>query len=144
MSKSPVSYRRNAARFIRLLMQRDMSMAELAEKTPMDYERVRCFIHDLKAEGVVHICGWRRDSNGRMSIALYALGMGVDATKPKAKTSVERTRKYKQKQDYVPLRKAPTTVRAPISVFDLGSRLCSAPSAAPTHESLKPEPVETA
>lgn len=123
MNKSPVSYRRNAARFIRLLMQRDMSMAELAEKTPMDYERVRCFIRDLKAEGVVHICGWRRDSNNRTSIALYALGIGVDAVKPKAKTDVQRTRKYKQKLDYAPLRKAPTTVRAPNSVFDLGSRL---------------------
>ena len=125
MSKAPqkthhVSYRRNAARFISLLMRGQHSLAELAEKTPMDYERVRCFIHDLKAHGVVHVSAWRRDSRNRASIALYSLGFNLDAPKPSAMTALQRTRKHEAKQEK-PLTKAPKRVRAPSSVFDLGA-----------------------
>lgn len=117
--KKQVSYRRNAARFIRLLMQGQRSLAELAELTPMDYERVRVFVHDLKAEGVVHVGAWRRDANNRTSIALYQLGPGADAPKPTAKTGAQRTRAYKHRKDYTPLHAAPVKVNAPIDVFDL-------------------------
>lgn len=138
----PVSYRRNAARFIALLMRGNLSLAELADKTPMDYDRARTFVRDLKAEGVVHIAAWRRDSMNRASIAVYQLGLGVDAPKPRARTGVERTRKYKTKE--APLRKAPIKIDAVRSVFDLGRDLCSAPSAAPTPAFSKPEPSRTA
>ena len=115
------NYRRNAARFIRLLMRGNMSLAELAEQTPMHYERVRCFVADLKAEGVVHIAAWRRDSRNRASVAVYSLGLGVDAPKPSSMTGLQRTRKYEAKLEK-PLTKAPTKVRAPSSVFDLGAK----------------------
>lgn len=118
-----ISYRKNAARLIALLMQGRHSLTELSEKAPMHYERTRLFVLDLKAEGVVHITSWRRDSMGRASIAIYALGLGVDAPKPTAKTGVQRTRKYKTKKEHKPLTKAPTIVNAPSSVFDLGARL---------------------
>ena len=58
--RTKISYRRNAARFLSLLMRGQYSLTELAEKTPMDYEVARNFLLDLKAEGVVHVCGWRR------------------------------------------------------------------------------------
>lgn len=115
-----ISYRRNAARLIALLMQGRYSLTELADKAPMHYERTRLFVLDLKAEGVVHITSWRRDSKGRASIAIYALGLGVDAPKPRAKTGAQRTHKYKTKKEHQPLTKAPTIVNAPNSVFDLG------------------------
>jgi hypothetical protein len=120
--KKHVSYRRNAARFIYLLMQGHHSLAELAELTPMDYERARVFVHDLKAEGVVHVCAWRRDSRNRNSIALYQLGLGVDAPKPTAKTGVQRTRAYKQRKEYKPLHAAPVKINAPVDVFDFARR----------------------
>lgn len=118
-----VSYRRVAARFIKLLMRGNLSLTELAEQAPMHYERARCFVHDLKAEGVVHIAAWRKDARGLASIAVYQLGIGVDAPKPKAKTGVERTRRYQAKQKHKPLRKAPAEVRAPASVFEWGAML---------------------
>lgn len=117
-----ISYRRNAARLISLLMQGRYSLTELAEKAPMHYERTRLFVLDLKAEGVVHISAWRRDSRNRASIALYALGIGIDAPKPSAQTALQRTRKYEAKQQ-PPLTKAPRVVRAPSSVFQLGEKL---------------------
>lgn len=117
-----ISYRRNAARLISLLMRGQYSLSELSEKAPMHYERTRTFVLDLKAEGVVHISAWRRDSRGRASIAIYALGLGVDAPKPSAKTAVQRTRKYAAKLEK-PLTNTPTKVRAPASVFDLGAML---------------------
>lgn len=113
------SYRHNAARFISLLLAGHHSLADLARLTPMDYETARLFLKDLKRAGVVHVAAWRRDDMNRASIAIYALGHGVDALKPRAKTAVERTRKYKTK-DEAPLRKAPAVVRAVSSVFDLG------------------------
>ena len=119
--KQKSHYRRNAARFISLLMRGSCSLAELTEKTPMHYERARTFLLDLKAEGVVHISAWRRDSRNRASIALYSLGLGVDAPKPSSMTGLQRTRKYEAKQEK-PLTKAPKRVRAPASVFDLGAR----------------------
>ncbi len=100
-------------------MEGRYSLAEIAEKTPMHYERARGFLLDLKAEGVVHISAWRRDSMNRASIAIYTLGLGVDAPKPTPKTPTQRTRKYKTKAQK-PLTKAPKTVRAPSSVFHLG------------------------
>lgn len=118
--KQKSHYRRNAARLISLLMRGSCSLAELAEKTPMHYERVRCFMADLKAEGVVHISAWRRDSRNRASVALYSLGLGVDAPKPSSMTGLQRTRKYEAKREK-PLTKAPKKVRAPASVFDLGA-----------------------
>jgi hypothetical protein len=100
-------------------MEGRYSLKELSEKTPMHYERAREFLLDLKAENVVHISAWRRDALNRASIAIYTLGVGVDAPKPAAKTPSQRTRKYKTKAQK-PLTKAPTVVRAPASVFDLG------------------------
>lgn len=105
-----------------LLMRGQYSLSELSEKTPMDYEVARKFLLDLKSEGVVHVCGWRRDKMNRASIAIYALGIGVDAPKPSAMTDMQRMMKMNAAKEK-PLKKAPTKVRAPSSVFDLGAML---------------------
>lgn len=123
-------YRRNGARLIAALYEGRFTLAELATKSGMDYERCREFLKDLKAEGVVHICDWRRDTMKRWSIAVYALGPGLDAKKPAPVRGAIRSMMSKARKE-APLggRNSPkASVPRVASVFDLGQPSLSASS----------------
>lgn len=117
------SVRKKTAHMIRLIMDGMYSISDIAEKTGMDYETVRPFLKELHAAGVVHIAGYRRRVKVAKPSALYALGMGVDAPYPVAKSGTKRTREWRQNKATLPLTKAPLKVSAPSSVFDLARHL---------------------
>lgn len=114
-------YRKNTALMLRVLMQGHKSIAQIAEGCGMSYDTARQFINDLHAAGVVHIAAYTKPQNTHYTMALYTLGIGVDAQKPKAKTPSERSIKYKRKKETQPLKPAPKIVKAPSSVFQLAS-----------------------
>lgn len=93
-----VGYYNVWARVLKVMLDGTFSLKEIAAKTSIDYETLRPLINELRKNGVVYIESWRRDTKNRQSIAVYQLGIGVDAKKRPARTGVERTRAYKQRQ----------------------------------------------
>lgn len=84
------TYYGNWVSLLRTMLNGPVSLRELEAKTGIDYETLRPLMKALHAGGVVHISHWRIDSMGRMSIACYQLGYGVDALKRKPKTGAQR------------------------------------------------------
>lgn len=121
MSKNNI--RRKTAQMIRLIMDGVHTLSDISEKTGMDYETVRPFVKELHAAGVVHIAGYRKRVKVGKPSALYALGMGIDAPYPVAKTGTKRTREWRQNKVTVPLHSAPMKVSAPSSVFDMARHM---------------------
>lgn len=87
-----------AVRLLTLLQTGHQSLNQLAANAGGSYESVRGFIKLLYEARLVHITGWRYDSYRRPSIALYTLGAGIDAPKPRAKSSVERQLAYQRRK----------------------------------------------
>lgn len=120
MTAKHISLRRRYAAFLAALMRGGNTTYELAEKTGMDYETVRPFINELHTAGLVHIIGWRRTGKVGKPSAVWVLGEGADVPRPTPRTSRQRQRDLLARKTDKPLSKAPTAVRAPSSVFDLG------------------------
>jgi predicted ArsR family transcriptional regulator len=87
----------NIAAFLKAMLSGPMTMYQISEATGIYYDTVTGLMKVLKAENVVHICDWSRDSMGRRQTAVYSLGGGDDAPKSSPKTTNERSAKYKAK-----------------------------------------------
>ena len=77
------------AQLIKLLLDGDMSCAELAEETGLHYVTVLQYCRELHRAGAAHICRWEKDCRGRDVIKIYKLGLGRDAKRARL-TSAER------------------------------------------------------
>lgn len=88
--KRSVGHYKNWVSILNVLLSGPVSLADLVRKTGVDYDTIRPLMNELRKGEVVHIMGWRQDSCNRWAIAVYQLGMGVDAKKPKAKTGAQR------------------------------------------------------
>lgn len=94
MTRRSFTYYGNWVRLLETMLSGPVSLRELEAKTRIDYETLRPLIKALHEGGVVYISHWRADSLGRMSIACYQLGFGVDEPKRKPKTPAQRTMAY--------------------------------------------------
>lgn len=115
--------RRNIPLILRLLMEGPKTIADLAERTGIRYDTVREFVNELHTGGVVYISGWRKLVKQASPSAVWTLGIGLDAPRPKAKTGAQRTQAWHQRKTHKPLTTAPKRVVAPASVFDLGRHM---------------------
>ena len=88
---------RNVAMFVKALITGPMTKTEMAKFTGMHRTTVDRLIFTLKAEDVVHICGWKADTLGRMQTPIYSLGGGLDSEKPKSVSMSLRSEKYRRK-----------------------------------------------
>ena len=68
------------------------SKREIAEATGRNFETVTRLFEKIRSE--IHIAGWRRGEVGEPT-ALWLLGAGKDAARPAAKTSSEKSKKYR-------------------------------------------------
>lgn len=84
----------NLVRWLQLMLVAPRSLREMADKTGMHYETLRPLVKLMHQNRVCHISGWRLDSMGRQSVAVYALGMGADAPRKPPKTTAQRSLKY--------------------------------------------------
>lgn len=79
------------------LQDGDCLADELLEKTGLSravlYERLRY----MEKQKVAHVCEWERDSYGRPTVAVWRLGEGKRAPKPK-QTKSERNQKYRERR----------------------------------------------
>lgn len=87
----------NMILFLKALLAAPMTKYQLVEATGMHYDTLQGLMKALKDANVVHICDWAKDELGRHQRPIYSLGGGVDAEKPKRKTSTERSERYKRK-----------------------------------------------
>lgn len=84
------------AQLMKLLWQGTLSRAELAEECGFNEETVRRQISALYAIGMVHIKSWAEDDSGRFSLAIFKLGPGKDAEKPKKKPTKEQFARWRK------------------------------------------------
>lgn len=94
MTRRSYTYYGNWVSLLDAMLSGPVSLRDLVAKTGVNYETLRPLINALHEGGVVYVSHWRADSMGRMSIACYQLGFGVDALKRKPKTPSQRTRDY--------------------------------------------------
>jgi predicted transcriptional regulator len=67
------------------------SNREIAEETGLTPDTVREYTTVLhKKKKAVHIDSWDSDPRGAMTVAVYRLGPGKDAKKPKPRTATQR------------------------------------------------------
>lgn len=55
----------------------------LAEESGVRLLTVRKILSILHRHGTVHICGWEKDSIGRMTLAVYKIGEAKDVPRPR-------------------------------------------------------------
>lgn len=87
----------NIAAFLKAMLSGPMTKRQLANATGIYYDTMLSLIAALERENVVHICEWLPDSMGRYQIAVYTLGAGEDAEKPKKQTAAMRSAAYKKR-----------------------------------------------
>jgi len=112
------------AHLIKLLLEGTYTCQELATETGLHYVTVLQYTRELHRAGAAHISGWEKDRRGCDVAKIYKLGAGRDA-KRQRKSDAEKQAAYRTKQRQ-------------IKIMEL--LRCSAPSAAPVAEPLKPEP----
>ena len=75
-----------------LIGSKPMSKQEIAKATDRDFETVSHLFRKIRDS--VHIAGWKRGRSGPIE-ALWMIGPGEDAPKPKALTSAEKSAKWR-------------------------------------------------
>ena len=65
------------------MLQSGATKNEIVEQTGIAYLGVGSFINDLHADGKVYISTWQKDALNRWSQAVWTLGEGKDAKKPR-------------------------------------------------------------
>lgn len=89
----------NIVALFKAFMGGPASVRQLSEKTGIFYDTLSVLIKALHQGGVIYIDSWAVDTMGRPVIARYAYGYGVDAIRPKKKTTAERSMKHKRKKE---------------------------------------------
>lgn len=80
-----------------LIQHGPMGTADIAEELDWTQGGVQTTLARLQGAGRVRITGWVRNDTARY-VALYGLGSGRDAPKPKPFTNSERLVRYRQRQ----------------------------------------------
>lgn len=79
------------ATFLEELTSGPCTLIALQEATGLHYRSISGLLRVLHKRGLVHICGWEKDSIGRVAIAVWAFGPGKDAPRQKkSKLQVQR------------------------------------------------------
>ena len=74
------------------------NIEDLQEESGMSINTVRKFVAVAHRRKMVHIKAWDKDSLGRHTRPVYALGAKVDAKRPPQQTSTERSRKRYERE----------------------------------------------
>lgn len=87
------------AKITRALLDGPCSINELKLVSGLNISTLHEYMRALRKEGVVHICGWEKDTTGRESLRVFKLGSDQDA--PRAKKSKAQIAREcrKRKQD---------------------------------------------
>jgi len=91
------------ANLIKLLLEGEYTMRQLAEETGLHYVTVVDYTRALRRAGILHICAWELDRMGRETIRVYKLGEGKDVKPRKRLTPSERAARYRAKQKQLEL-----------------------------------------
>lgn len=89
---------KSIAKFLSALLIAPMTSKQISDYTGIHYETIRGLMSVLREENVVHVCEWKADTIGRYQTAIYSLGSGTDAEKPKPQNGSLRQKKSKLKQ----------------------------------------------
>lgn len=84
----------------RLLEQEDQTVASVSGQVFISRRWAREYLDHLRSIGLAHICGYKRELEGERSYprAIFRIGSGVDAKKPKALTNKQRTARRRQRR----------------------------------------------
>ncbi len=83
-------------RIIDLLTHQALTAHELAATVYCTQRSAQILVSRLRKQGLVYIAQWRKV--GTVWVAVYAYGIGSDATKPRPMTSRERLEKWRAKE----------------------------------------------
>ena len=86
------------AKLIRLLLDGDLSCAELAEETGLHYVTVLQYTRELHLAGAAHICRWEKDVRDRDNVKIYKIGVGKDAKRTRLTPAEKQARVRKRRQ----------------------------------------------
>lgn len=81
------------AKFLRLLMNGELSIHEIADEIGMHRVTAYRYCNALHREGVIHIAGYQIDSIGRDGSRIFKLGAGKDVKR----YALSRTEQYRRK-----------------------------------------------
>lgn len=87
------------AKITRALLDGPCSINELKLVSGLNISTLHEYMRALRKEGVVHICGWERDSTGRESLRVFKLGNDKDAPRAKKSKALIARECRKRKQD---------------------------------------------
>jgi hypothetical protein len=93
----------NFRRIEKALREKPRTAAEVAETVHMCVRHVNRYLHHLKETRQIHIDSWDRCRFGRILIARYRWGHGVDAPRPVPQRALRRA----LKSDFTPAGRVP-------------------------------------
>lgn len=82
------------ATFIECLLDHPMTVFDFIEETGLGESTVRKLLLILKRRERIYVQSWAAASDGRFTLAVYALGSEPDAARPKRKTQKQRSQKW--------------------------------------------------
>ena len=83
-------------RIVDLLTRHGLTAHELAAMTYCTQRSAQILVAKLRRSGLIYVTEWRRV--GTVWVAVYAYGIGSDATRPKPLTARERLVKWRAKE----------------------------------------------
>jgi HTH domain len=90
------------SRIVELLSKNDYPLTELSEAAGVSRKTAWRYVTDMHQAGRAHIIDWNRADGKRGPIvAVYRIGGGEDAKRPKAYTKRERSYRYWQKNQAI-------------------------------------------
>ena len=72
--------------------------AELEQASGLHHNTIYRWMRTMRAQKIVYVQGWERDSRGCNMIPVYKLGDGFDAKRPPRMTPLERTHAYRRRK----------------------------------------------
>lgn len=76
---------------------------DLHAESGLGLQTIRKFVSVARRKKMVHIKAWDKDSMGRYTRPVYALGSGKDTQRPPQQTSTERSRKRYAREHLIKL-----------------------------------------
>jgi hypothetical protein len=73
------------------------TIGDIAMATGLTRQTVAKTLKVMRHQAVAYIAEWEQDDYGRWKVARWALGDSLDAEKPKAITSAEKQRAYRDR-----------------------------------------------
>jgi hypothetical protein len=83
-------------RIVDLLTRQGLTAHELAATVYCTQRSAQILVAKLRRSGLIYVTEWRRV--GTVWVAVYAYGIGSDATRPKPLTAKERLEKWRAKE----------------------------------------------